>query len=240
MLLWIILALIVVGVSFILAIRSMNDYREAPPASVSYSLFLVGNPGGLTTNVIHELHQAVIKDKFTLSFERLFKGLKRALVIFGPAEVLLPFKEALGLTEIEDYSNKVSEYMRAWEVGKKQKGEPAVNLSILGYIPGLLETEEFWWQIVTKPEKDSFRSTIRAVFKTDRQERLTSLSEELSRIGKGEGLAQIPEAYSSGQVVKFYRERSLPLGFSSDITSVNLTFPEINSLLGIQPASSSS
>jgi len=217
----------------------MKDYREAPAPSVAYSLFLVGRPQAFNSELIQKLHSEALNGKLALSFERLFKGSKRALVIFGPVGLLAPFKESLELTEIEDYSSRVSDYMRAWEVGKKSS-QNNINLSILEYIPTLHENEEFWWQIVTKPDKSSFKSTIRAVFRANQKERLLALSEELSRIGKGEGLAQIPEAYSSTQVVRFYQERSLPLGFSSDSTSLNLSFDEIHSLLGLQAESSSS
>ena len=44
MLILVILFLVVMGVSFVLAFRSMNDYRETPVSSVSFSVFLVGNP----------------------------------------------------------------------------------------------------------------------------------------------------------------------------------------------------
>src|SRR3990167_440594 len=121
MLIWAILFLVVMGVSFVLAFRSMSDYREVPAPSVPFSVFLVGNPQALTLGNLQKLGEAFIKGKFIFSFERLFKGPKRALVVFGPVDVLQPFSQSLGLTEIEDYSRTVTGKMRAklWENGCK-------------------------------------------------------------------------------------------------------------------------
>lgn len=226
MLIWIILFLVVVGVSFVLAFRSMGDYREAPRPSVPYSVFLIGNPRALTSNTLQNLSEALFRDKLILSFERLFKGSKRALVVFGPAYILQPFSSELGLSEIEDYSRKITGQVGAWEIGKKS-GHTTAGHDVSSYIPDLKDDEEFWWQVVLRPGGNAdFTATVRAVFRGRNRERLTEFEEALSGTGKSGGLTILPQSYLSEQVVKFYQDRSL---------GERLVLPaeEVVSLLGI-------
>ena len=234
MLIWAILFLVVMGVSFVLAFRSMSDYREVPAPSVPFSVFLVGNPQALTLGNLQKLGEAFIKGKFIFSFERLFKGPKRALVVFGPVDVLQPFSQSLGLTEIEDYSRTVTGKMRAWEVGKKSPNAPIGSIDILSYIPSLQEDEEFWWQVVLKPKANQqFTAIIRAVFRGSDEGRLVKLQEELFDIGKPQDISVLPQAYSSEKIIKFYQDRSLPLGSLSHMGQLTLSAEEVYSLLGI-------
>lgn len=242
MLIWVILFLVVMGVSFVLAFRSMGGYHEVPSVSVPFSVFLVGNPQAFSLGTLRRIHEAALKGKFILSFERLFKGSRRALVVFGPVGILRPFSLELGLSEIEDYSRKAIDGMRAWEVGGKSLQTPMEPLDILSYIPALLEGEEFWWQVALRPEADyMFTATIRVVFRVSGKERAAKLQEELSKIGKPQGLLTLPQAYSSEQVIKFYRDRSVPLGpVARSGECLRLSAEGAYSLLGLQAASSSS
>lgn len=234
--------MVVLGVSFFLAFRSMGDYREAPALSAPFSVFLVGNPKALSLDNFQKLHEAALNGKSILSFERLFKGSKRALVVFGPVDLLRPFSQNLGLTEIEDYSRKVTKEMRAWEVGKKSLRTSIESPGILNDIPSLKEDEEFWWQVVVRSQANlMFDATIRAVFRGSDDGSLAGRQEELSGIGKSQGFSILPQAYSSEQVIKFYHERSLPFGsVTSQGSPMTLSVEEAYSLLGLQAASSSS
>lgn len=234
MLIWVVLFLVVMGVSFVLAFRSMSDYREVPTSSVPFSVFLVGDPQALTLGNLQKLGEAFLRENLIFSFERLFKGPKRALVVFGPVGVLQPYLQELKLTEIEDYSRTVTGNVKAWEVGKKSPNAPIGSLDISSRVPTLKEDEEFWWQVVLKPKANQqFTATIRAVFKGSDEGRLIKLQEELFNIGKPQDLSVLPQAYPSEQVIKFYQDRSLLLGPASKKVQLTLLAEEIHSLLGL-------
>lgn len=236
MLIWAILFLVVLGVSFVLAFRSMGDYREVPLSSMPSSVFLVGNPQAFSPDILQKMHEAAFQGKFILSFERLFRGSKRALVVFGPVDIIQPFSLQLQLTEIEDYSLKATDKMRAWEVGRKFQQTSMEPLDILNYTPGFHEDEEFWWQVILRPEVDSiFATTIRAVFGGSDNERAMKLQEKLSKIGKSQGFSILPQAYKNEQVIKFYRDRSVHLGsVSNPRENLKLSIREVCSLLGLE------
>lgn len=159
MLLWIIIFLVVFLTSFILAYKSMIDYEENPfKSGGGYAPFLVRSPHALTQELINEFYRKALSRRMIISLERLFRGQRRALVIFGPQNLLLPYEDVLGLVELEDYSRRVNLpgqhlcSMVAWEVGTKKSPHDllAVN-DFTSVMPELGENEEFWWQIVLWP-----------------------------------------------------------------------------------------
>lgn len=236
--------MVVMVVSFLLALRSMSGYQERPLDSPStYSLFLVGNPEAVKPELIEKLYGVALAGRQIISFERLFKGSKRALVIFGPVAILQPLMGELKLTELEDYSREVNGEVFAWEVGKKDSHPSDItDFNLLKEVPRLQDKEELWWQIVLQPEKNErFCVTVRAVFKTSEKGRVNQLEVELAKIGRDSGLAFLPQAYSSSQILNFYRERSLPYKLLSSKGAVlELSSAQVYSLLGPQFISSSS
>ncbi|MFH0937623.1 MAG: hypothetical protein V1808_05035 [Candidatus Daviesbacteria bacterium] len=144
---------LVMVVSLVLAFRSMSDYQERPLSlGLPYALYLVQKPEGLTTEIINRIHEGCLLDRLIISLERLFRGERTALVIFGPTKILRPLSEDLGLLEIEDYSLKVDGEFSAWEMGIKKEPESFLSLeSFLKTIPALLEKEQIWWQLVLQP-----------------------------------------------------------------------------------------
>lgn len=221
MLIWIALFLLVLAVSFILALKSMKDFAERPSHfRINYSLFLIRRPEALNAEILKELYQKLASKSFILSFEKLFKGPKEALVVYGPTTILQEFSQALDFLELEDYSQKLRENVAAWEVGLKasaQKLEPKGKL--FDQMPQLTDGDEFWWQAVVRPtgtvsegQEPAFWVSIRAALQVIDKNRQQSLESELVKIGHQSNLAALPQAFTSNQLVKFYQERSFPQG----------------------------
>ncbi len=153
MLIWLLLFLTIVVISFVLALRSMGDFYEKPAKSAAdFAPFLVRRPGAVTVDLLDDLYEAARQEGLLLAFERLFKGKRRALVIFGSRQMLQPFSEVLELLELEDYSlrvdNKnVSPKVRAWEMGVKQNTKSSGTKTR----QWLESEEEFWWELVVQP-----------------------------------------------------------------------------------------
>lgn len=153
MILWLILFLLVVAISFILAYQSMRDFQEKPESfGLEYGLFLIRNRQSFTPAVLDELHQATSKEGLIFSIERLFKGNQSALVLFGPKEVLRDFAQ-LDLVELEDYAVVDPGQVQAWEMSVKDPQSFNSNSveTIFNNLPSLEETEQFWWQLALKP-----------------------------------------------------------------------------------------
>lgn len=219
---WAILFGIIIIVSFFLALRSMHDYHEMPLHSQTvYSLFLIKNEIGLTDDVLKQISEAIGKKRLIISFERLFKGSKKALVIYGPQAILEPLGKELDLTELEDYSLKskrVSEQnILSWEVSSKffQKNNKA-SLSFTEVTKDLSDNEELWWQLILQPRCDRnelqpmFKAIIRVAIISENKQKSQSMKLNLDKIIKESGLVTLPQAYSSTQVLEFYQQRSLP------------------------------
>ncbi len=206
MTLWIILAAVIVGISFILAYSSMRDLQESPKDfNLTYGLYLIRREDGLTEALLEKVHQELTPERALISFEGLMKGTKRALTIFGPAAILRAFIVPLDLLELEDYSKQSEETKKArfWEAGFKK----GVSQSVA--FPELLPNEQIWRQVLLLPKKNGgwFSVMRTAVLAEDnlRAEKLEKM--ELEAEGKS-GLITIPEAYSDLQFGKFYHERS--------------------------------
>src|SRR3989338_5569825 len=105
MILWLALFILVIAISFILALGSMREYQEIPLKSKEeYGLFLIRNIVNLDAALLESLREHIAKDGLLLSIERLFRGQKAALTIFGPKRILENFKAELSLLELDDYS----------------------------------------------------------------------------------------------------------------------------------------
>lgn len=244
MLIWFILFFLVVAIAFVLAYQSMGDYTEHPFSSGKpYSLYLIQNPQALTEELFLKLYEQSLSLGAVLSLERLFKGQKKALVIFGPASLIGPLSNTLGIVELEDYSeSNIPENILAWEVSFKKDHlkEQVLNQSLLAELPELRPTEQFWWQLVLKPQKNlagSFQAALRAVFLTEDKKRVKELESTLFKIGSDSGLTMVPQVYSSSQMLSFYRQRTLPPknypGLEKIKVEMVLGFGEIKKLLGV-------
>lgn len=214
MILWLALFFLVIAISFILALLSMREYQEIPfKSKEEYSLYLIRNTINLDAKHLISLREHIATDGLLISIERLFKGQKAALTIFGPKRIMESFRVDLGLLELEDYSlNLNSADMHIWEMGTKNK---ALNVEreqpIFKNLPVLSEEEQFFWQVILgakEGKSEAFQSQIRAaVYSKDpaRRRELAHFFQNLS----GGSLIKVPRPYSLEQMTLFYRLRSL-------------------------------
>lgn len=199
MIIWILLFFLIISASFVLAYFSMKDYPEIPSLSIN-SIFLIRNP----TVIDLELFEN-IKKKFNrgqiISFERLFKGAKSALVVFGPKE--LTKLENLDLLELEDYSKVEQNKALAWEV--TIKGDLPDN--IFQSLPAFNTSEQFWWQLALQVKKNHFQAQIRAVVIAE-EDRKGEIAHELQNLLDGQ-LVKLPKPLSSAQILENFQKRSI-------------------------------
>lgn len=158
MLLWIILFILIIIISLILAYQSMKDFQDKPEKLGSqYAPFLIRNTTALTEDLLKQLHNEIFKKGQLISLERLFKGLRSALIIYGPKEILVRYSEPLKLIELEDYTGVNIEHLSVWEVGVKELTSLKENLpNLFKELPQLLDQEQFWWQLVLRPKSRTF------------------------------------------------------------------------------------
>lgn len=172
---WILLFIIVVGLSFLLAMRSMKDYQEIPASVLSYGLFLIRKPNNLNSDTIQNIGKALLKREF-FSLEKLYKGNSSVMAIFAPKNFQQQFPE-LDLLEIEDYLEDPS-IQDSQELGIDKKAllndsfswviKPNKDVNIK---PDFLKkialghNQKFFWQIVSRPENGvgDFQITARAM-----------------------------------------------------------------------------
>lgn len=149
MIFFIILFLIIIGISVYLAYSSMKDVFEFPENTSS--LFLIRNPGVFSGETLRDLRQKMQSGQI-ISLERLFKGSKSALVIYGSGRLLQEFHN-LDLLELLDYSQVKKAHSLAWEI--KKPISPA-NFK-------LAPDEELWLQYVCQTHSSDFSVHLRAV-----------------------------------------------------------------------------
>jgi hypothetical protein len=135
-----IIFVLVLTASILLALRSMGNYRtKASQSKVPFGVFLVQKPEQLTVDTLNALYATLTKESRIISFERLAKGSRKALVIYGPKAVLTPFTELLGLLELEDYAvNTKSPVVNGIEVGMIPNAATVMSAS-------KLLTEPMYW-----------------------------------------------------------------------------------------------
>jgi len=194
----------------------MKDYQEIPKASkVEYGLFLIRRTDSFDAGVLGSIGKFMLDNSLIISLERLFKGNKAALTIFGPKEILNRFSASLSLLELEDYIlDCQTEDLSIWEVGVKENTGPNLDdqNNIFANLSQMGDEDQFFWQVIlgSRKEKDniSFQTQIRAVVYSkdpSRKKILTSLLQGL-KLGK---LAKIPKPFSTEQMMDFFRSRSL-------------------------------
>ncbi len=218
MILWIVLFVLVVAISFILAAKSMKDFREIP-ANEQYGLFLIRKSQELNAQLLNLIQRDLLVSNSVISFERLFRGGKSALVIYGPKPLLFKYLQNLDLLELEDYTNVNPAQISAWEVGIKGKGQVFENL------PEFPQSEQFWWQIIIS---SSFKIQVRAIVISEDDVKRHSLTQTLHNLAP-EKIIKLPKAYSNEQILEFYKTRS----FKKDEKNPVLKAEDIIHLLSI-------
>lgn len=207
MILWLLLFLLVIGISFVLAFRSMKDYQEIPQKiTVDYSLFLVRQSKNFDAKILDSIRQAVFAQEGIVSLERLFKGTQTVLTVFGPKAILSTFQTELNLLELEDYAKEFTDSdVFVWEMGTRE----TVNLNpdhlsdFFSNLPQLEPQERFFWQVIPNKDQVQIRA---AVFSTDPvRKKMLASAQSLNAVG----LHKVPTPFSNEQMIEFYRTRSL-------------------------------
>lgn len=220
MILWWVLFALVIAISFVLALLSMRDFPHLPQRE--YGLFLIRQPAQLSADILNLIH-TITDGGLIVSLERLFKGKKSTLVIFGPKKVL----ETLGkldLLELEDYAGVNRGDVSGWEVGIRSDQDVHLSVkSFFKHLPKFDTDEQFWWQIVLGP---SFKSQIRAVVVSSNLQRREDISQNIQGLPLGR-LTKIPKHFAKDQFLQLYQRRSLILGPHNP----NLTAQEVLELI---------
>lgn len=211
----------------------MRDFQQKPSQTgVEYALFLIRSPEKLTKELLDNLHQAILNTDHIVTLERLFKGSRSALVIFGPKPFLQKASEYLNLLELEEYSKTDPAQVVAWEVGTKD--EQAFHQSppaVFANLPTITDTEELWMQLVLRPtEKNIFETQMRWVFISPNAERRVSVPQELGQLDQGK-LVKLPRPYTSTQILGIYQDRSKVFAD----TNLKLSSEEVLNLAGVSP-----
>lgn len=198
----------------------MKDFTEIAQSGQKYGLFLIRKTQGLNAQFFNSIHSDLLQLRLVISFERLFKGKKSALVVFGPRKLLFNYHNSLDLLELEDYTNINAENISAWEIAIKDNGKVFSNL------PPMLETEQFWCQLVLWADKKeaeltSFLGQIRAVLVSTDVVRNKTLTHSLQNLAP-DRLFKLPKDLSNEQILDFYQKRVFrkeqkpPLHLNSD------------------------
>lgn len=213
----------------------MRDYQEIPQKTkVEYGLFLIRQIENFNADVLRSIRDLMHSEDLIISVERLFKGKKAALTIFGPQKILAQFMDRLNLLELEDYAERLgSENVFTWEIGvKDSRSLNLEELNIFKNLPEFHEEDQFFWQVILAPkgkhEDLFFQTQIRAAFLTKDTQRKKIFTPLLQNLNAG-GLMKVPKPFSTEQMISFYRLRSL----SQDTNGPRLTPDGVTRLLRI-------
>lgn len=211
MILFWVLFLLIILISFSLAYLSMKDFQTSPEDfSTQNGLFLIRKPERLTPKVMSFLYEATKGKGLILTLERLFKGSQSALVIYGPKSVLEGLIPTLDMIELEEYSAPIKSEsdgeieVSAWEIGIRKKFSKE---SLFLNFPKLESREQIWYQMVLQAQKGStqFNAQVRVVIVSQDLKRRENLFNALM---SKSSLVKIPKPYSSIQMLDFYKKRS--------------------------------
>lgn len=198
--LWIILFILVLLISYVLAARSMKDFTEVS-SSENYGLFLIRNMQGLNEHLLNLIQQDLQQTNLAVSFEMLFKGQESALVVFGPRTVLTKFIKPLNLLELEDYTNLDGTSVAGWEIGIKNSHQNDSQIS--SPVPILEQHEHLWWQVIIWKGGSHIRCLIVSADGVKRK----NLAQVLPHFPSSK-LTKLPKAFSNDQVFEAYKKRS--------------------------------
>ncbi|OGE39810.1 hypothetical protein A3D25_00230 [Candidatus Daviesbacteria bacterium RIFCSPHIGHO2_02_FULL_43_12] len=209
---------LILGLSFILGLRSMKDFQERP-TEADYGAFLVQDPSHFTPNFIAQLHNlGLTKEIFQqtdppiISFEHLTRGKQTALVLFAPK--VLAAKLPLLRVELADYTTKIPvSFVNCFELGLNGKALPKDFDNKL-FTQGLnLEEDEYLFlQIVSTPlgQASNFQVTMRMVVSAkDSIRRIAIARAAETNIKSITFLSRLPKKHSSSANFESYQKRGL-------------------------------
>ena len=183
MLVVIFLAFLIVVVSFISAYLSMKDFQDFPEEKLGYSLFLIRNLSFFNKAFLDHLREKTLNHATLISFERLFKGKKTALVVYGPKTLLEQYADELALLELEDYHDKLSKKdLFCWEVTPMRGKREDIFASFLKVY--LKDDEQILLQFVLEPLKigKNFQVTGRVGVVAEDSSRRADIAKEVDNL----------------------------------------------------------
>ncbi len=236
---WLIIIVVILILSFFLALRSMKGYQDVPPSKFPYGLFLIRNEELVHQNgVLNKLYSFGLEANAIISLEKLFKGGEHALVLFAPQNVV-QFLPELELLEIEDYVDKkvkngqkkasVDEVI-CWSLRPKSEVEISIPPDFLNNF-SLEENEQLFWQLVLMSHKkeNHFQVNIRVMIvesemhkRIDIAKKLDQYLQQTANLHKKETNESIMAIFSS------YQRRAL---IPSEVEGFVLSSQKIKELL---------
>jgi hypothetical protein len=228
---WIIGLILVVVISFILAWRSMKDFKETHITSQPYSLFLVKNPHILDENLLAQIHTLLSELNGIISFERLLKGTDKVLVIYAPSVIKEKFPQ-LDLFELEDYLEPMSVHspmgskttlnqVLGWTIASKNNPKKIINVKS-GFLSlvDLKEDQKFFLQVVCQPIENrknngtpesqfgQFQVTMRCLVADENPNQRIELSKKMdSQVFDSTGLVKQARQQTNQQIYEEYIKR---------------------------------
>jgi hypothetical protein len=155
MIIWFFIVFVVTFVSLLLTMRSLQGFREkATQNGLEYGLYLVRYPHLLSPTIIDTIAQKAIQNGAILSLEKLAKGSKKALVIYGPRVVLESFVQSQSFLEIEDYTLQNDHTrLNGWELGINTRHKDIdLDSKLDSQMPFLEDDDQLWWQVTLRPK----------------------------------------------------------------------------------------
>jgi len=153
MVFYLLLFILILAVSFLLAYRSMKDYDKKNhfPEKVG-SLYLIRNPKALDSQTIELIANKAALKRVSFSIERLYKGNKSALVIFGLPVLFEEIYQKLDLLELEDYVHTNQSITDSWSI-KIPENKPKIDFE-------LEHSDQLWWQLTIGTGKATKKSNL--------------------------------------------------------------------------------
>ncbi len=219
-----IISLIIISISFILALRSMKDFQDEPVAQLDYRLFLIRNLAAINLDFLKKMSAFALKNKAIFALERLFKGSENVLVVFAPANFAEEFS-SLEPLELEDYLK--SPRLLTVDQALTFEMEPNHKLD-LNFMKNLkLEShQQFFWQMVCSPDKSSqgkFQLTIRAVVIDQTSQKRVELAKKL-------GLGKKSRKKSNKAIFEQFNKRAL---VPKEVTNFMVNDTQLLTFLGL-------
>lgn len=225
MILIVLLVIVAAAVSAFLAYLSLYDYQDLPPAG-EHSVYLIRNLGGVNEAFLSELNKRLKEENQIVSLEKLFKGNREALLIYGPKHLVESFPE-LDLLELEDYTRIPERDLLCWEiVPKPQKHKTDLVLPTMD----IGDSEQIFYQIALQKNKASFQATIRVVVVSSEITGKLRLMNTLNRLLQQRGFIRKNLKKTSATVYKAYRKRTAT---PKEIFSFNLKYQSLLKLLSL-------
>lgn len=229
MIFWVIIITLVLGVSLILAKKSLRSYQEAPKKHFAYGLYLIRNPLYFNEATLKKIHDLCLPDQHIISVEKLFKGMEVALCLYLPKNIVNQLEE-LNLLELEDYINK--EYLNTsftFQITQKLSQKPLFTDP--QFLKDLdIEDQQFFWQVVVLPHKgDSFQATLRGMLiEKDPTKKIGTIKILERKITDQTGLVPQTKGKTQSSLFEWFKKRQL---VPKEVKSFPLTSPEILSLV---------